>query len=211
MSASSLFTAPLTATTDSGTRLELGAVVLVVIIFAALLLVRSKQSRDQKIRKAASEGYYDTDVARYVRGPASVTPAELTPDDADRALAPTFVAPVRNKVSKRGAPVAPPPRPVTAAFGSGEAVPPRPVPAFDQAVAVSNRPASTPTASAPPAIVPAAAPLPPPPPAVPAGMPTGVATGVSTSALPRMEQPLPPVAPWNGDGPSSDRSNTPGR
>ncbi len=210
MSASSFPTAPLTATMGTGTRLELGAVVLVVILFIALLLVRAKQGRDQKIRKAASEGYYDPDVARYVRGPATGTPVDVTPDEADRALAPTFVAPVRNKATKRGGPVPPPPRPVTTAFGPGDAVPPRPVPAFDQALAISSRPGATPTSPAPPATLSAAPPLPPPQPGVPATVSTGVPSAPSASPLPRMEQPLPPVPPY-GDGPTSDRSRTPGR
>jgi hypothetical protein len=209
MSTSSLLSAPLWATMASGTRLELGAVVLVVILFAALLLVRAKQRRDQKMRKGASEGYYDPDVARFVRGPASSAPTEVAPDDADRALAPTFVAPVRHKAAKRGAPVPPPARPLTTAFGPGDPVPPRPVPAFDQAVAVSNRPVASPS-PAPPATAPAD-PLPPPPPGVPSTVPAGAAARVSVAPLPPMAQPLPPVAPWDGDGPSSDGSRGPGR
>jgi len=177
-----LLSAPLTATADSGTHLELGALVIVAVIFIALLLVRAKQSRDQKIRKAASAGYFDTDLARYGRGPGPDTPAVIVPDDADRAWAPTFVAPVRkNRAPKRGAAVPPPPRPATNAFGTGYTVPPRPVPAFDQVVAISNRPAST-----------RAQPAPPTPSTAPAA-------------------PLPPIGPWSEAGPVPDRGGVPGR
>ena len=71
MPAASVFPPGITATTGSTTRLELGVVVVVVVLFAALLLVRARQARDQRIRKAASEGYFDPDVARYgtVRSP----------------------------------------------------------------------------------------------------------------------------------------------
>jgi hypothetical protein len=139
------------ATTGSSTRLELGVVVVVVVLFAALLLVRAKQARDQRMRKGASEGYFDPDVAHYVHGPVPDARAEAPVDDPGRSLAPTFVAPTRNKAPRRGAPVPPPPRPVTAAFGAGTALPPRPVPAFDPAAAVSSRPGSVHSPSAPPA------------------------------------------------------------
>jgi translation initiation factor IF-2 len=190
MTAASVLPPGFTATTGSSTHLELGAVVVVVVLFVALLLVRAKQGRDQKIRKAASEGYYDPDVARYVHGPIPDAPLEGPMDDPDRSLAPTFVAPVRNKATKRGthaaAPV-PPPRPVSTAFGAGDGLPPRPVPAFDQVAAISARPASAPSPSAPAAPLLTPPPQPPPPP--PRPMPA-VAPG---SSLPRMEQPRPPA------------------
>ncbi len=160
MPAASVFPPGITATTGSTTRLELGVVVVVVVLFAALLLVRARQARDQRIRKAASEGYYDPDVAHYVHGPVPDAPAETPADDPGRSLAPTFVAPTRNKAPRRGTPVPPPPRPMTATFGAGSGLPPRPVPAFDPAGAVSNRPLSAPSPSAPPAPPPPAATVP---------------------------------------------------
>jgi hypothetical protein len=206
-----------TAAVGSATHLELGAVVLVVVMVIATLLVRMKQNRDQRIRKAASEGYYDPDVAHYVRGPVPDAPSGPAAVDKDRALAPSFTAPHRSKASKRGAsrplsprppaPRPPAPRPVTAAFGTGDAVPPQPVPAFDQAAAVASRPATTRspfTTFAPSA---PAAPLPPVPPPPPPTVPVGV----PALSLPRMEQTLPPGSPVHGHGPTPDRGGAPGR
>jgi hypothetical protein len=202
-----------TAAVGSATHLELGAVVLVVVMVIATLLVRMKLDRDQRIRKAASQGYYDPDVAHYVHGPVPDAPSRPAADDTDQALAPSFTAPHRSKASKRGAsrPPAPRPpalRPVTAAFGADDAVPPRPVPAFDQAVAVANRPATTrsPFATRVPS-APAAPlrPAPPPPPA------TTVPVDVPALSLPRMEQTLPPGVPGNGPSPVPDRGGAPGR
>ena len=202
-----------TAAVGSATHLELGAVVLVVVMVIATLLVRMKLDRDQRIRKAASQGYYDPDVAHYVHGPVPDAPSRPAADDTDQALAPSFTAPHRSKASKRGAsrppaPRPPAPRPVTAAFGADDAVPPRPVPAFDQAVAVANRPATTrsPFATRVPS-APAAPlrPAPPPPPA------TTVPVDVPALSLPRMEQTLPPGVPVNGPSPVPDRGGAPGR
>jgi hypothetical protein len=222
-----------TAVVGSATHLELGAVALVVVMVIATLLVRMKLNRDQRIRKAASQGYYDPDVAHYVHGPVPDAPSGPAADDTDRALAPSFTAPLRSKASKRGpsrspaprpsAPRPSAPRPVTAAFGPGDALPPRPVPAFDQAVAVANRPATTRapfTTRAPSA---PAAPLPPPPAGPPTTVPTGPPTtmpvgapptmpvGVPALSLPRMEQSLPPGSPVHGHGPAPDRGDAPGR
>ncbi len=206
MPAFSLLTARISAAADSGTRLEVGAVVLVLLVFVALLLVRAKQNRDKKIRKAASEGYYDPDVARYVRGTDSGASTETETDEDDRPLAPSFVAPVRSKASKRGAPVATPPHSVSTAFAGGDAVPPRPVPAFDPVAAVAGRP---PTGPAPPdaptaPVVPLppvpAAPLPPPPPPPPPGSKTGM-----PSPFPHVE-PFPPSG-----GPGVGQSDAPRR
>jgi hypothetical protein len=204
-----------TAAVGSATHLELGAVVLVVVMVIATLLVRMKLDRDQRIRKAASQGYYDPDVAHYVHGPVPDAPSRPAADDTDQALAPSFTAPHRTKASKRGAsrpPASRPPAPrrVTAAFGAGDAVPPRPVPAFDQAVAVANRPATTrsPFANRVPSAP--AAPLPPAPPPPPPPPPT-VPVGVPALPLPRMGQPLPPGSPAHGHGPVPDRGDAPGR
>ena len=205
-----------TAAVGSATHLELGAVVLVVVMVIATLLVRMKLDRDQRIRKAASQGYYDPDVAHYVHGPVPDAPSRPAADDTDQALAPSFTAPHRSKASKRGAsrppaPRPPAPPPVTAAFGADDAVPPRPVPAFDQAVAVANRPATTrsPFANRVPSAP--AAPLPPAPPPPPPPPPTTVPVDVPALSLPRMEQTLPPGVPVNGPSPVPDRGGAPGR
>jgi hypothetical protein len=178
MPVASVLPPAITATSSSGTHLELGAILVVALIFVALLLVRAKQHRDQRVRKAASEGYFDLDVARYVHAPIPDPPAAESTGGPDRPLAPSFVAPTRAKVAKRGAPV-PPARPVSA-FGAkaeaGAPPTPLPVPAFDQAAAVSARPPASTTA-----VPPTSPPLPPPP----------TPGGGSVAPLPRMDQPLP--------------------
>ena len=63
------------AVTLTTTALESGLVALALAMLVALLVVRSKRAHDQKLRKAASMGYYDPDVARYGYGSPAV-PAE---------------------------------------------------------------------------------------------------------------------------------------
>jgi hypothetical protein len=157
---------------------EVGLVAVALILLVALLVIQSKRARDQKLRKAASMGYYDPDVARYGYGSPAV-PAEPPIDFDGVPLAPTFVAPGRGKSTKRTSEPEPPPAP-----GTTSLAPPRPVPAFDPASAISARPVSAhvrPVSDdAPPA------PPPPPPP------------GAST--LPPLLQPPPPVgAPTDRD------------
>jgi len=157
------------AVTVTTTVVEYGLVALALALLVALLVVRSKRARDLKLRKAASMGYYDPDVARYGYGSPAV-PAEPPLDFDGVPLAPTFVAPARGKATKRSAgPSAS--RPPAASFGTMSLAPPRPVPAFDQASVEGARPVSD---SAPPPPPPGASTLPPllqPPP--PVGVPTG--------------------------------------
>jgi hypothetical protein len=151
------------AVTLTTTALESGLVALALAMLVALLVVRSKRAHDQKLRKAASMGYYDPDVARYGYGSPAV-PAEPPIDFDEVPLAPSFVAPGRGRATRRNAAGA---RPAPASFGSMRLDPPRPVPAFDQASVVAPRPVSD---IAPP---PPASTLPPlvqPPP--PVGAPT---------------------------------------
>jgi hypothetical protein len=157
--------------------IESGLVALAVVLLIALLVVRSKRARDQKLRKAASTGYYDPDVARYGYGSPAV-PAEPPIDFDGIPLAPTFLAPGRGKATKRSVSE---PRPAPA-FGTMILAPPRPVPAFDQASVIGGRPVSD---GASP--VSDGAPPPPPPPPSPAPAPP------PASSLPPLVQPPPPV------------------
>jgi hypothetical protein len=163
------FSSAVMAVTVTTTVVESGLVALALALLIALLVVRSKRAHDQKLRKAASMGYYDPDVAKYGYGSPAV-PAEPPIDFDEVPLAPTFVAPGRGRSTKRNGAG---PRPAPASFATMSLDPPRPVPAFDQASVVSTRPVSH---NAPP---------PPPPPPSPSPSP-------SPSRLPPLVQPPPP-------------------
>jgi hypothetical protein len=170
MHEAALLSSAVMAVTVTTTVVESGLVALVVALLVALLVVRSKRAHDQKLRKAASMGYYDPDVAKYGYGSPAV-PAEPPIDFDEVPLAPSFVAPGRGRSTKRSAGG---PRPAPASFGTMSLDPPRPVPAFDQSSVVGTRPVSD------------HAPPPPPPPAA--------------STLPPLVQPPPPVgAPTDRD------------
>jgi len=152
-----------TVVASSGTSAEVAVVVAVVVLFAALLLVKAKRGHDQKIRKAASVGYFDPDAARY--GPGSVPPpaGDNAEDAAHLPLAPSFVAPGRGTGTHRADLSAPSPQAVPSSFGALITEPPRAVPAFDPVEAVRARPVSAGGS------LPTTGNWPPPPPPVPTG------------------------------------------
>ena len=182
MNEAAVFSSGLMAVTVTVTVVESVLVALALTLFIALLAVRSKRAHDQKLRKAASMGYYDPDAARYGYGSPTV-PAEPPIDFEGVPLAPTFVAPDRGRATRRSASGPPAPRPIPASFGTMSLAPPRPVPAFDQASVVNARPvphnARPVSDNAPPA-------TPPPPPSPPPPPP-------GSSTLPPLVQPPPPV------------------
>jgi hypothetical protein len=114
-----------------------------VICFGACLLVllaavRLKRSHDQKIRRGASSGFYDLDMARY--GSAGGSLMEKAVEENRRPLAPSFTAAPRvaggtAKAAGRGAPM-----PVPSSFGGTDRVPLGPPPAFDQQKAGREHP-----------------------------------------------------------------------
>jgi len=164
-----------TAVTSSGPGAEVVAVAAAAVLLVILLLIKVKRGHDQKIRKAASAGYYDPDAARYGQGPVA-PPAEGTAvDTAHLPLAPSFVAPGRATGTKRRTAAAPSPRPVPSSLGTLTTGPPRAVPAFDPVGALGARPAAgggpAPTAATPPP---------------------------STPAPPRLDQPPPDSTPTDG-------------
>jgi hypothetical protein len=178
----------ITAATNTVTVVELGLATLAVVLFVALIVVRAKRDHDQKIRKAASMGYHDPDAARYVHSSVAAAPDETTVASADLPLALNFVAPSRNKASKRKSPRPPSPRRVPSSFGTLPTGPPRPVPAFDPTAAASARPM---TAAVPEAPAPPPSPSAPPP----VGGPGTTSLPRLDSSLPRLEQPPPPGGP----------------
>ncbi len=85
-----------------------------VVVSIQLWLVRVKRAHDQKLRKAASTGFYDFDVAHYAHSSSEslATGAPVAP--GGRSLSPTFTSSARGEATKpRTAPVAPLPVPST--------------------------------------------------------------------------------------------------
>jgi hypothetical protein len=134
------------ATSGSVGVIEMGLAALAAIVLAALVVLRARRDRDLKIRKAASEGYYDPDAARFGGGGVTA-PVESMVDPADQPLAPTFAAPGRTQASRRGrknkgtVPVSTSPRPVPS-FPLDERGLPQGVPAFDPVEAINSRPSN---------------------------------------------------------------------
>ncbi len=168
------------AVTSSVTTIEVALIVAAVALLVALLLVKAKRERDQKVRKAASQGYYDPDAARYGHGSVAPPPGDAPVDAAHLPLAPSFVAPGREAKRREPATVPPAPRPVPSSLRTLTAEPPQPVPAFDPAEAASSR-LTGPVGAA---IVAPPPPEPPPPP---------VASRPPPPGLPRLDLPPPPA------------------
>ena len=171
-----------TAVTGSVTT-DLFAVAL--LLLAVLLLTKVKRDHDQKIRKAASVGYFDTDVARYGHGSVAPPADDMAMDQSRQPLAPSFAAPRRVTGAGRPTTGGPSPRPGPSSPGISSTDIPRPVPAFDPVAALSSRPASADGASST-TVIPSSAPPPPPPPP-----PTDIRR--TPTALPRLDQPPPPA------------------
>lgn len=94
---------------------QLEIVVVAAAVFFALALVAIKLwfSHTQRLRKAASSGYHQRDLARYT--PGGVEPSSEPSDDPrSRPLAPTFVAPTAGARSGRAEEHHGPPAPAPA-------------------------------------------------------------------------------------------------
>jgi hypothetical protein len=171
-----------TASVSQGISIEVGLLGLAAFMVVLLLVVRMKRSHDQKIRRAASSGFYDFDVARF--GTAGSTLMENAVASSARPLAPSFVAPGRAGGRKEAPPATPSAMAVPSSFGVLDRSPAGPVPAFDQVESVSRRPPTSRPAPAtgqggPHLPIPATPYLAPPPPP-------------SMSSLPPLTQPPPP-------------------
>ncbi len=171
-----------TAAVGHGISIEVGLLGFAAFIVVLLLVIRMKRAHDQKMRRAASSGFYDFDVARF--GTAGSTLMENTVASSARPLAPSFVAPGRSGGRNEASPTTPPAMAVPSSFGVVDRSPASPVPAFDQVESVSHRPPSSHPAAAtgqggphlPIPATPYLAPSPPP----------------SMSSLPPLAQPPPP-------------------
>jgi hypothetical protein len=171
-----------TAAVSQGISVEAGLLGFAAFMVVLLLVIRKKRSHDQKIRRAASSGFYDFDVARF--GTAGGTLMEKAVASSARPLAPSFVAPGRAGDRTEAPPATPSPMAAQSSFGVVDRSPAAPLPAFDQVESVGRRPPSSRPAPAagqgdPHLPIPATPYLAPPPPP-------------SMSSLPPLAQPPPP-------------------
>ena len=125
--------------------IEICLAAFVVVGLAALFVLRARRDRDLRTRKAASEGYYDPDAARFSGGGIAAEPLRPMVDPSVQSLAPTFAAPGQMKPTRGGkrtkgtVPTSAAPRPVPS-FPLDDKGLPRGVPAFDPIAAVNSRP-----------------------------------------------------------------------
>ena len=152
--------------------IELGVICFGAFVLVMLVAVRAKRSHSQKIRRAASSGFYDFDVAHY--GNAGSSLMEKSVEDSRRPLAPSFVASGRGGGGGggkgNGSQGPKEAMPIPSSFGVIDRSPVGPLPAFDSRPGGNQRPIpSAPTARPAPASDPGNPPLPPlvqpPPPA----------------------------------------------
>ena len=175
------------------TGIELVAVGAVVVIGLAVVVLKSRQDRAQRLRRGSSTGYFDRDMARYVQNSGGAA-ADGQGDPSVRSVSPTFSSspkgakgrPKGRKQASAPAPRTPMPVPSFAVPDLAHAIP---VPAFDQVAAQQLGP----SAKMPPP-PPSSVPPPPPPPraAGPGGAP-----------------PLPTFAPSTPPPPPSPEDPTP--
>ncbi len=213
-----VLTGSVAAIVGSGSNLDqIELVVLGVVVLLAVLLiaVRATRSRRQKLRKAASTGYFDLDVARY--GPDAVPgPEDVPAGQADQPLAPTFTAPRGRRNAPTGSgrvdPTPGPTGPLDATRRSTDPIPPfmprapsgpagaapptdPPAPPATSAPAPAPTPGAAPTVPPPPppSSTPLASPPPVPVPSSPSPTPSPTPPPTPSSTLPLLEQPPPPA------------------
>ncbi len=125
--------------------IEMGLAAFVVVVLAALLVLRVRRDRHLKARKAASEGYYDPDAARFGGAGIASEPVKPAVDPTIHSLAPTFAAPAQTpqggKKAKGAVPASTSPRSVPSFPLDDEGLP-LGVPAFDPIAAFNSRPGS---------------------------------------------------------------------
>jgi hypothetical protein len=180
-----------TFASGSDVSIELAIVGVAAVLLIVVLLLRNKRIRDQQLRRGASVGYYDRDVAHYAQRSPDTQTVGAPLDPSSQPMAPSFVSSPKESKKHRGktpGPVAPRPVPSFAP----NLVHAGPVPAFDQTVAQGLRP--VPKMPPPPPPQPPRQSEPEPEPAEPLppllAPPAPVAEPLP--ALPRLDQPLPP-------------------
>jgi hypothetical protein len=171
--------------------IELGVICFAGFALVMLLVIRAKRAHDQKLRRAASAGFYDFDVARYGTASAGSSLMEKSVEASTRPLAPSFTSADRGADHKRGAVAPAAPAPIPSSFGVIDRSLVTAVPAYDQKTAEAHRPpearpaAETINTGLP---IPSTLLIPP----IPDG--PSESDPVPTSSLPPLVQPPPPAA-----------------
>ena len=171
--------------------IELGVICFGAFALIMLLVIRAKRAHDQKLRRAASAGFYDFDVAHYGTASAGSSLMEKSVEASTRPLAPSFTSADRGADRKRGAVAPAPPSPIPSSFGVIDRSLVTAVPAYDQHTAESHRP---PEPRPPAEPIDTGLPIPSTPviPPSPAGAPES--DPAPTSSLPPLVQPPPPAS-----------------
>ena len=120
--------------------IELGVICFGGFVIVMLLIIRAKRAHDQKIRRAASSGFYDFDVARYGTASAGSSLMEKSVEASSRPLAPSFTSAGRGPGEKQRPATPAPASPVPSSFGVIDRSLVTAVPAYDQRTAEQHRP-----------------------------------------------------------------------
>ncbi len=185
--------------------IEIGLLAFAGVVVLVLYGLKIKRAHDQKLRKAASAGYHDFDVARYGGTAPGESLIEATVTKGPQALAPSFSAP--QKGSRRKDRSTADPLPIPTSFGTSG--PDTGVPAFDtleaQRMRPESEPAAPPVTTIPPPPPPSASFLSPPPPTAPLPPAPRPDTEESEADGPALPLLVPPPPPSPGAPPSAPR------
>jgi hypothetical protein len=161
---------------------EIAIAAFIALMVLLIVAIRIKHSHDQRIRRAASSGFYDFDLAHYGTPSAGSSLMEKAVESASRPLAPTFISSGgegKGKGKGKGAGhIAT--APIPSSFGATDRSSIGYPPAFDQKTAVRHRP---------PGEIHQGLPIP----SVPSIPVPSAAAGTGTS-LPLLAQPPPPTS-----------------
>ncbi len=165
---------------------EIAIAAFVALMVLLIVALRVKHSHDQKIRRAASSGFYDFDLAHYGTPSAGNSLMEKAVESASRPLAPSFsssggAGKGKGKGKGKGAGhIAK--TPIPSSFGATDRSSIGLLPAFDQETAVRHRPPGETHQGLPIPSVPS----------IP--VPSATADGGDRSSLPLLVQPPPPAS-----------------
>lgn len=171
--------------------IELGVICFGAFALIMLLIIRTKRAHDQKLRRAASAGFYDFDVAHYGTASAGSSLMEESVEAGARPLAPSFTSAGRGADRKRGAVAPTGPAPIPSSFGVIDRSLVTAVPAYDQETAERHRP---PEGLPPSEPIDAGLPIPSTPLFPPNSVEPSESDPVPTSSLPPLVQPPPPAS-----------------
>jgi hypothetical protein len=165
---------------------EITIAAFIALMVLLIVAVRVKHSHDQRMRRAASSGFYDFDLAHYGTPSAGNSLMEKAVESASRPLAPSFISSggagkgKANGKGKEAGHMAT--APIPSSFGTTDRSSIGLLPAFDQETAVRHRPPGETHEGLPIPSVPS----------VP--VPSATAGSGNESSLPLLVQPPPPAS-----------------